>query len=761
MKSGENWRKSFGLFRHISWKKRLLAAAIGFLICLLLERLTILFQEDRFFSAFDPTLAVVPLIGFLMGIWGILGCLAEISFSLVDFLRELDAMGLELDVFYAVMVILSMAVYCVLPSLLWYHIPIKGEKLATYPRLDTSAHVIKYYLIMIVTVFVYLIMVLFMNGFGLNGRLLDYVVIYTQYLNAALILGIPVILVLSAIYHRTFTINERMVLSFLVVGVAAALISAWVVYRFSAQLNPAVFEDYEALMLHEELEFSEEEMDIINRYNNYWDWFYVMVAIVFNSLLILEMFLMRSIEKKVTQPILGLADAMEKYAGQGGNGLSPEALREECGPYRYGYGEVSSLTRTCVDMAGEVDTYMKNLQEATAEKERIGTELKVASSIQSDMLPRAFPPFPERREIDLYASMTPAREVGGDFYDFYLVDRDHLALTIADVSGKGVPAALFMVIAKTLLQNHAQLGGSPKEILAYVNHQLCQNNESLMFCTVWLGILDLNTGKLVSANAGHEYPAVRKKGGSYELMIDKHSPPLGVREGVQFREREDVLAPGDSLFVYTDGVTEGTNASLEEFGEERLVLALNEDASGEARDVVERVHRATEEFAGGTPQFDDITLLCLRYLGPEKQGEEEKKQSVLVVPADNNELDRVMAFAEEHLEAAGCSEDALYSITLAVEEVFSNIANYAYGDNKGSVKIAFSFNEEDRQAVMEFSDRGIPFDPTRRPEPDITAKPSERPIGGLGIFIVRKTMDEVKYRYEGGKNVLTIRKSIE
>ena len=477
-----------------------------------------------------------------------------------------------------------------------------------------------------------------------------------------------------------------------------------------------------------------------------------------NVLLIIEILFMRSIEKKVTKPILHLADVLEDYTDNEDEELNTEKVIEDCRPYRYGYGEVSSLTRTCIDMVKDIETRTENLRSVTAEKERIGTELDVASNIQRDMLPRIFPPFPERSEIDLYASMTPAREVGGDFYDFYLIDHDHLALTIADVSGKGVPASLFMVISKTLLQNHAQMGGTPMEILSYVNHQLCQNNDSYMFCTVWLGILDLTNGHLIAANAGHEYPAIKRRDGSFELLKDKHDPPLGLRDGLPYHEYELDLEPGDILFQYTDGVTEATDAAEELFGEERLTAALNECEDTNVKDTVERIYGSINAFVKDAPQFDDITMLCIRYFGSSQ--EEDSMANTITVPAKVESLDQVNAFVEERLESVGTDMGRQMEIMLAVEEIFVNIAKYAYRGTEGEATIIFSFDEETKMAQLEFHDKGIPYDPTSRKAPDITLEPNKRPIGGLGIHIVRQTMDEVKYNFLGGENILTIRKNV-
>ena len=248
----------------------------------------------------------------------------------------------------------------------------------------------------------------------------------------------------------------------------------------------------------------------------------------------------------------------------------------------------------------------------TAEKERIGAELNVATQIQADMLPRIFPAFPERPEFDIYASMTPAKEVGGDFYDFFLVDDDHLAMVIADVSGKGVPAALFMVIAKTLLKNAAQTGLPPKAVLEKVNNQLCENNEAEMFVTVWLGIYEISTGKLTAANAGHEYPAIRRSGGRFELVKDRHGFVLAGMEDARYREYELELGMGDTLFLYTDGVAEAIGAANILYGTERMLATLNTAPGRCPEKLLRDVKQDIDRFVGDAPQFDDITMLAIQ-----------------------------------------------------------------------------------------------------------------------------------------------------
>lgn len=277
--------------------------------------------------------------------------------------------------------------------------------------------------------------------------------------------------------------------------------------------------------------------------------------------------------------------------------------------------EIEELYVSVKKMEADIVEYINNLTRVTAEKERIGVELNVAAQIQADMLPCIFPAFPERDEFDIYASMAPAKEVGGDFYDFFLVDDDHLALVMADVSGKGVPAALFMVIAKTLIKNRTQMGGTPAEILSYVNSQLCEGNEAELFVTVWLAIVELSTGKGISANAGHEHPVIKHKDGKYEYVIYRHSPAVATMEGLVFKEREFVLTPGDSIYVYTDGVPEATNAEDELFGQERLLCALNQKPDADPQQVLQNVKNEIDSFVKDAPQFDDITMLCMQYVG--------------------------------------------------------------------------------------------------------------------------------------------------
>lgn len=312
----------------------------------------------------------------------------------------------------------------------------------------------------------------------------------------------------------------------------------------------------------------------------------------------------------ITRPIQKLADNVKKI-GKGDFKQKILVTSKD---------EVGQLADRFNHMQSDLKNYMENIKAVTAEKERISTELSVATQIQADMLPRVFPPFPERTEFDINASMDPAKEVGGDFYDFFFADKDHFAMVIADVSGKGVPAALFMVIAKTLIKDHIQgmKGSSLVDILTAVNDQLCEGNDAEMFVTVWIGLIDVTTGKGIATNAGHEHPVLCRAGGQFELIQYKHTLALGTIPGIRFQQHEFEMHPGDTLFVYTDGVPEATNKNNELYGTDRMLETLNSDPHAPTNVLLKRLKSNVDAFVGEAPQFDDLTMLIMRYNGPSK-----------------------------------------------------------------------------------------------------------------------------------------------
>ena len=332
-----------------------------------------------------------------------------------------------------------------------------------------------------------------------------------------------------------------------------------------------------------------------------WNYIYLVLGITINLLYGIAIGFLWYVERNITTPVEKLSDVTELYAKQGhGKEEDLQRLRQMCDTVPKG-DEIGVLAGSFSNMMGEIDEYMVNLATVTADKERIATELNVATQIQASMLPCIFPAFPDRDEFDIYATMLPAKEVGGDFYDFFLVDQDHLAVVMADVSGKGVPAALFMVIAKTLIKNRTQLGHTPAEVFTAVNNQLCENNEAGLFVTAWMGILDINTGEFAFANAGHNPPLLKRASGEYEYLRTRPGFVLAGMEGVRYRQGSMILEPGDMLYLYTDGVTEATNSENELYGEGRLLAVANRCKDCDPQALLPAVKADIDQFVGRPP----------------------------------------------------------------------------------------------------------------------------------------------------------------
>jgi sigma-B regulation protein RsbU (phosphoserine phosphatase) len=318
-----------------------------------------------------------------------------------------------------------------------------------------------------------------------------------------------------------------------------------------------------------------------------------------------------SLSGRITKPIQVMTKQIEDTTGE------QFTFRME-DVYKTG-DEIEVLANTFGHLSNQMADYLRNILSMTAEKERVSTELSIATNIQADMLPNEFPAFPDRTEFDLYASMNPAKEVGGDFYDFFMIDDDHLGLVIADVSDKGVPAALFMMSAKIIINYRAKMGGSPGEIITDANKELSRNNKLRMFVTLWMGILEISTGKLTCTNAGHEYPLIRGQDGVFRMLKDKHGIAVGTLPKIKYKDYDITLEPGDAIFVYTDGVPEANNTDGEMFSMKRIEETLNRHAKESPRGILEGVKADLDEFVNGAEQFDDLTMLCLEYHGKPKE----------------------------------------------------------------------------------------------------------------------------------------------
>ena len=418
--------------------------------------------------------------------------------------------------------------------------------------------------------------------------------------------------------------------------------------------------------------------------------------------------------------------------------------------------EIEELAESFEVMDRALKQYVRENETITTEAEHIRTEMDLAARIQEAMVPREFP---RHQEVDIYASMKAAKEVGGDFYDFYLIDEAHLGLVVADVSGRGIPAALFMMASKIMLKNYAMTGMSPGEVLKTVNHQICTSSKGRMCVSVWFGILDLRDGSLISSRAGHANIARKEPGGLYQQLEGFSGPEIGETDDLCFLEYRSCLKPGTGLFFYSEGLKKTESPGGLEFGTERLLRLLNEAPDESPEHIIGNVTEAAERFRGDRPQADDMTLLSLVYNGAKKV-EAGIIMKEMTTEASVENLEKVIAFVDEQLEECGCSMKQQMQLDVAVEELFVNVAYYAYAPGKGDVVIRTEAAEDPLCVSVTFTDSGRPFNPLEKEDPDTTVPMAERQIGGLGIFMAKKNVDEMLYEYRDGKNILTIRKML-
>lgn len=393
------------------------------------------------------------------------------------------------------------------------------------------------------------------------------------------------------------------------------------------------------------------------------------------------------------------------------------------------------------DINQTVSTLKRYIADAAA---RIDKELEFAKQIQYSALPAVFPPFPNRNDFEIYAKMVTAKEVGGDFYDFYMLGESTLAFMIADVSGKGIGAAMFMMRAKTTIKDLAESGLAPDEIFTLANKRLCENNDAGMFVTAWLGILDLKTGALKFVNAGHNPPLVCHEDGEFEYLKARGGMVLAGMDGVKYKTNELCLSPGDTIFLYTDGVTEATNDKNELYGEERLLSLANKNITKNPQQLIAAVKDDVDVFVGDAPQFDDITMLAV--LVNYVKGDEKIK----VIPNEKS-FAAVQSFAEDLTKKLAVVPKVSNKVNIAFDEIYSNIVNYSNAD------IAeIKYEIVGGKLILTFSDNGTPYNPLETKEPDVTLSAEDRKIGGLGIFMVKKMTESMEYKYENERNILSI-----
>ena len=385
----------------------------------------------------------------------------------------------------------------------------------------------------------------------------------------------------------------------------------------------------------------------------------------------------------------------------------------------------------------------KRLIESTARNQSMENELNIARKIQMAMLPTRFPPFPDYKNLNAYGEVIPAKEVGGDLFDFYIRD-NRLFFCVGDVSGKGVPASIVMAMTRSIFRSFTSYMDSPAQIVSQMNDSLSgEGNEQNMFVTLFAGILDLGTGSLNYCNAGHDAPIQIT---NHKSQITNCIPnlPLGVIAGFEYKEQEAKLDVGDTLFLYTDGLTEAENSEHEQFGMERMVERLTVNGERSPRELIEAMQQAVAEFVGDAEQSDDLTMFAVTLTG---------EHFSLVM---RNDIQQIPTLAE-WIDTLGLPEQLSMPINLALEETVTNVMLYAYPGKSGQVLVECDKSDK---LVFTITDSGIPFDPTQQEDPDVTQSAEERPIGGLGIFLVRQIMDDIRYERKEDKNILTLTKKL-
>ncbi|WCL80754.1 SpoIIE family protein phosphatase [Saprospira sp. CCB-QB6] len=408
--------------------------------------------------------------------------------------------------------------------------------------------------------------------------------------------------------------------------------------------------------------------------------------------------------------------------------------------------------KTKEELAQELLESSENLRKATLAKARMENELNVARDIQLSMLPLSFPAFPNKDEIEVFAQLIPAREVGGDFYDFYFLDDRHLAIVVGDVSGKGVPAALMMAVCKTLLKSRASTEQSTASILTYVNTEMAKDNPKSMFVTLFMGILDVQTGQFTYSNAGHNPTYIRRANGELERLSKLHGPVLAAMEGLVYRESTIELKTDDLVFAYTDGITEAHNEANELFSDDRLQQLLQQYPDEQAQPTVERIVQATQIFKGEREQFDDITAIALSFLGKGQAVATYDKE--FCIKNEISEVQRAMIIFEEFAHEHRIPMPVMLKVNIVLDELLSNIIKYGFEDEDRLQLIDIKIELQAGKLLLEISDRGLPFNPFQKTPPDLSKSIEEREIGGLGIHLVRKLMDEHSYKRKIDQNVV-------
>ncbi|MCL2839929.1 MAG: PP2C family protein-serine/threonine phosphatase [Defluviitaleaceae bacterium] len=526
--------------------------------------------------------ALPPALGLMLGPFGVLGC--ALGNLIADIVSGYSLLMIALG-------FVGQFTYGILPYLMWKSMNELVGDPSRPIRLNNVKSVVQYIVIVLVNA---VIMAAFLGSIMQSIGVSPFVSTSTLmlFLNNfvfCIVLGIPIIIFMSARKltknQVTLSINERLILVFLIAGV----VSGGLIGIFSA------------------IELSYAISDPVTM----WMRIYMYIAVNLLAFYMITIVFLWYCERKITIPVESIAQIAKNFVNGGHEKKDSVAIVKECDVLIGIKGEAGILAEAFKTMVLDLDIYIQNLTKITTENERIATELNVAKQMQADMLPNVFPAFPEREEFEIYAIMQPAKEIGGDFYDFFMIDSDHLGIVIADVSGKGIPAALFMVITRTLINNWARNGIEPMDVFTKVNSQLCEGNENAMFVTAWMGILKLSTLELIYSNAGHDPPLIKEADDTFHPLTTRKNLMLAGMDGVKYKQSFIKMQQGDKLFLYTDGVTEANDCQGNLYGKIRLETILNRTANLKPRDSLTHIKADIDKFADGEPQFDDITMLML------------------------------------------------------------------------------------------------------------------------------------------------------
>lgn len=530
--------------------------------------------------------------------------------------------------------------------------------------------------------------------------------------------GIPLIMLNNKIKNKdlksTITLNERIVILFILLSLLVACLTGICLYLECSKYMEAV---------------------------TLWNHIFIYISFVIVILNFVVILILHYLEGHITMPVEQMTFAANSYLSQKEHTQATKYLLEVCKPYESLKLEIGILAHAISRMAVNIENYIGDLMTVTSEKKRIETELDVAAKIQASFLINQFPAFPEKPQLDIYAVMKPAKEVGGDFYDFFITscseeEKEYLWLLIADVSGKGVPASLFMAKAKTVIRKYAEMLQEPAMVLNMANQELTLGNEELFFVTAFLCRYEMETGRLLYVNAGHNPPVLyRKEQNKYEWLKESTEIVLGIQEDYSYHSVESFMELGDLLYLYTDGVTEAVNLGNQLYGTDRLLDALKNYQEESSRELVLEVCEDVKKFVGAAAQFDDITMLAFthRYLN--------------YGAADKKRMEEVLEFVEKSFLALGGRKEMLYRVAIITDEWFANICDYSH-----ATRVAVECCKKKGKITLIIEDNGIFYNPLKNREPDVVKGAKERNPGGLGIYLMKHFSEKITYMRRGEKN---------